>query len=369
MLANAAGAAAIASTSAWAQDQRDPKVAALVHSTIGIDIHNHVDVALFPDILPQPDFDLAGSMKQSGLSAGCLAFAVDYQKIVEPGDGYKRFLNALDATDAQLKRNGLKRALKVADIRAAHRSGQPIVIQTVEGGHWLEGKVERIEIGYKRGLRHMGLLHDSDAAPPLGDVNAREPVLGGLTKLGEDVIAECNRLGILIDLAHASMGTTEAAIQKSKTPMVFSHTGLNTRLGTDQETAAALLKRLVSKEQARAIADAGGVVGVWAHLAETPEEYGQNIRAMVDVTGIDHVAIGTDSKLTPALGIGGGPGILPNRKSIGGPTSTIWPNEKFGFYYAVVDGLLKAGFTPAEVGKIGGGNYLRVLEAAEKQKV
>src|SRR3954447_10817697 len=56
--------------------------------------------------------------------------------------------------------------------------------------------------------------------------------------------------------------------------------------------------RLISKEQARMVASAGGLVGVWTHLADTPLEYARNVRALVDVIGVDHVCIGTDTKLT-----------------------------------------------------------------------
>ena len=64
--------------------------------------------------------------------------------------------------------------------------------------------------------------------------------------------------------------------------------------------AKMMMPRLISKEQAKIVAESGGIIGVWKHLAETTLEYAQNIRAMVDVVGIDHVCIGNDSKLTPA---------------------------------------------------------------------
>ena len=57
--------------------------------------------------------------------------------------------------------------------------------------------------------------------------------------------------------------------------------------------------RLITPAQARMVAAKGGVIGIWPHLASSPEEYASNIRAMVDIVGIDHVCIGTDSKITP----------------------------------------------------------------------
>ncbi len=69
--------------------------------------------------------------------------------------------------------------------------------------------------------------------------------------------------------------------------------------------------RLISKEQAKIVADAGGVIGVWTHLQNTPLEYARHVRALVDVIGIDHVCIGTDTKLTPAYRPASGFGPKP----------------------------------------------------------
>ena len=130
-----------------------------------------------------------------------------------------------------------------------------------------------MEEAYGRGLRHFGLLHDSDASVPLGDVYTNPPRYGGLTPFGASVIKECNRLGILIDLAHANMQTTEAALKVTTRPVVISHTGLDTQLGSDPHMAQIMRPRLISKEQAKTVADAGGAVGVWTHLSDTPLEF------------------------------------------------------------------------------------------------
>jgi membrane dipeptidase len=334
-------------------------VAEIVTRTIGIDTHNHIDVPLTAGEMPGPDIDLAGEMKRSGLSAICMTFATDYQS----GDAYDRFLKGLASMDRQLERNKMKRSLTPADVRAAHQHSQPTVIQSVEGGHFLEGRLERVEEAYHRGLRQFGLLHDSDASVPLGDVYTNPPRFGGLTTFGAAVIKECNRLGILIDLAHANVQTTQAALKVTTRPVIISHTGLDTRLGGDERMAEMMRPRLISKEQARMVADHGGLVGVWMHLADTPLEYARNIRAMADVIGVDHVCIGTDTKLTPPSVR---PGLRPGQQHarIGERTNEAWADQKAGFYYVVVDAMLKTGFTPDEIGKIGGGNFLRVFGSA-----
>lgn len=345
---------------AWAVDDIDPRVAAIVAATIGVDTHNHIDVPLTAGELPGPDIDLAGEMKKSGLSAICMTFALDYQKLDKPGEAYDRFLNGLTAMDKQLARNDMKRSLNLADIREAHKKHRPTVVQSVEGGHFLEGKIERLGVAYDRGLRHLGLLHDSDASVPLGDVYTNPPRWGGLTTFGADVIRECNRMGILIDLAHANTETTAAALKVAAHPVIISHTGLHTQVGNNPNMARMMKPRLISKEQAKMVADAGGIIGVWTHLADTPLEYAKNIRALVDVIGIDHVCIGTDTKLTPSYGPGGNQG----NPRVGERTSLAWQDQQVGFYYTVVDAMLKTGFNKEEIGKIGGGNFCRVFDAA-----
>jgi len=346
---------------AWAIGDPDPRVAAIVAATIGVDTHNHIDVPLIAGEVPGSNIDLAGEMKRSGLSAICMTFALDYQKLQNPGEAYERFKNGLASMDQQLARNGMKRSLNLADLRAAHKKHQPTVIQSVEGGHFLEGHLERLGEAYDRGLRHLGLLHDSDASVPLGDVYTNPPRYGGLIAFGADVIRECNRLGILIDLAHANAETVAAALKLAAHPVIISHTGLDTQLGQNPNTARMMRPRLISKEQAKIVADAGGVIGVWTHLADSPLEYAQNVRALVDVVGIDHVCVGTDTKLTPAYNSGGGG---QNRGRPGERTNQAWPDQLAGFYYTVVDAMLKSGFTADEIGKVGGGNFCRVFDAA-----
>jgi membrane dipeptidase len=376
----------------WAISDPDLRVVAIVAKTIGVDAHNHIDVPLLTAEVPGPNIDLAGEMIKSGLSAICMTFALDYQRLTEPGQAYERFLNAFASYDAQLKNNGMKRSLNLRELREAHDKHQPTVIQSIEGAHFLEGHLDRVAVAYSRGLRHFGLLHDSDASVPLGDVYTNTPQWGGLTKFGAEVIRECNRLGILIDLEHASLETVTAALKVSTKPVILSHTGLNTRLGTDANFARMMKPRLIGREEAKMVADAGGVIGIWTHLSDSPLTYVQNIRAMVDVVGIDHVCIGTDTKLTPAYGShdgfgpkpgqqgppGGGspsgagnggqhdgpPGDGPNKARVGERTNLAWAGQTMGFYYAVVDAMLKTGFNEEEIGKVGGGNFCRVFGEA-----
>lgn len=202
-------------------------------------------------------------------------------------------------------------------------------------------------------------MHDGQTTPATGDIYTEEPQYGGLTQLGIDIIKECNKLGILIDLTHCNNLAISKALATSTKPMLLSHTGLNTQLGTIEKMAKMMMPRLISKEQAKIFADAGGVIGIWTHLADTPIDYAKNIRAMVDVVGTEHVCLGTDTKMAPPIN---------STDRFEKKTNQSWENTNDGFFYTVVDALLKTGFTEKEIIQIGGGNLCRIFDKSTSIK-
>ena len=363
-LTDAAGAGgAMLLGPAWlnaAADGVDPRVAQVMSGTIGIDMHNHVYPAGTephpqqgpprPQEEPQqaPDLSVAEELKRSGLTAVCASFVLDFAPNKKPGDARDNFLHWLTAIDAQLEKGHIHRALNLKDLQAAHDHGQPTIVQTVEGAHFIEGHLDRVEEAYKRGVRHLQLLHErDDMVSPLGDTNTTPAHLGGLTAFGAEVVKECNRLGIVVDLAHASHETVLGALKVATQPVIVSHTSLDSRTGGNPKMAEMMKPRLISKEHAKVVADAGGVIGVWTHLADSLKEFVESIKAMVDAVGIDHVGIGTDTDL------------LSSR--VGQGTNKAWPGLTGGFFHAVVGEMLLQGFTPDEIGKVGGGNFCRVF--------
>ena len=339
----------------WLQaqaDMEDPRVAEVLSGTIGIDMHNHVtpggarpEQGRKEQQKSQSNLDLADEIKRSGLTAVCAAFRLDFNAR-EP---YARFLQGLTAVDGLLGKDRLTRAMNLKDLQVAHDKGQPALVQSIEGAHFLEGHLERVEEVYKRGLRHLQLLHDKgDKVEPLGDIYTEPPRLGGLTPFGAAVVKECNRLGIVVDLAHASHETVLGALKVSTQPVIVSHTSLDSRAGKNPRMAKMMAPRLISKDHARVVADAGGVIGVWTKLSDSMGEYVAGIKALVDAVGIDHVGIGSDTD------------ILSSRA--GQSTNAAWPGLSGGFFKAAVAEMLRQGFTPGEIGKIGGGNFCRVFD-------
>ncbi len=351
---------------AWlhaAADGADPRVAQVMSRTIGIDMHNHVYPA-GTEPQPQngrppqqkeqpqgPGLSLAEELRRSGLTAVCASFVLDFAPMRKPGDARDKYLNWLTAIDAELEKGHLHRALNLKDLQAAHDQRRPTIVETIEGAQFIEGHLDRVEEVYKRGVRNLQLLHErDDMVSPLGDVILSPAHLGGLTAFGAEVVKECNRLGILVDLAHASPETVLGALKVARQPILVSHTGLDSRTGNNPKMAAIMKPHLISKENAKVVADAGGVIGVWTKLADSPKQFVENIKAMADVVGMDHVGIGTDTDL------------LSSRAGQG--TNYVWPDTKASFFAAVVGEMLTQGFTPDDIAKVGGGNYCRIFGKA-----
>ncbi|RVT77567.1 peptidase M19 [Flavobacterium sufflavum] len=370
---NLSGATAVLYASpmlAFDNDTQETKIARIIAKTIGIDTHNHIDVPFKIADFKNQKYDLATEIKKSGLSAICMTFSVDRPNLTQEGEAYQRFLNSLDEMDAVLKDNNMERALSLANLKKAHKKNKPIAIQSIEGGHFLEGHLERLELAYHRGLRHLGLLHDNQSSVPIGDIYTNPPQFGGLTEFGKQIITEANKLGILLDLTHASNDAINDSLAISTKPILISHTGLDSQLGKNERMAKMMKPRLISKEQAKIVANAGGVIGVWTHLADSPLEYAHNIKAMVDVVGIDHVCIGTDTKMAtanyPASENTNNGEANKKRERIGEKTNSAWENQKEGFFYSVVSALLETGFNEDEIIKIGGANYCRIFDEATR---
>ena len=133
-------------------DAEDPRVARVLADIIGIDMHNHVTPAeARPQQGPkeqqksQPTLELADEIKRSGLTAVCAAFRLDFNA----SDPYATFLRGLTAIDGLLGKDRLTRALNLKDLQTAHQKGQPAIVQSIEGAHFLEGHLDRVDEVYK----------------------------------------------------------------------------------------------------------------------------------------------------------------------------------------------------------------------------
>jgi len=326
----------------------DPEIATLVDSLVGIDMHSHAAGA---SGRLRPTYDLADRIRTGRMTAVCLCHPADLPAIrrepdnrirtvrqPEPGELWRFTQRRLAWFDELVTGQGFRRALRRGDLEAAHRDKAPTIVQAIEGCHFLEGRLQRIGEVHRRGVRHLQMVHffRSD----MGD-NQTEPAdQGGLTAFGRDAIAECNRVGMVIDVAHATMKLVEGAAKATRTPLILSHTAVA------QEQPAEFSRR-VSPEHARLVANTGGVVGVWGSpfTMKSLSDYVDTITRTVEVVGAEHVGLGTDN-------------------SGFGPMPSVW--DDYRDFPLVVLLMRKRGLSADEISSIAGGNYLRVFNLSVK---
>jgi membrane dipeptidase len=262
-----------------------------------------------------------------------------------PGEPWNWFQQRVAEVDARLQEQGLAKALTPADVDAA-MAGEPRVVLASEAANFLEGDASRLAQAHASGVRHLQLVHY--IASPLGDIQTAPPRHGdGLPAPTQGVIAECQRLGMLVDLAHCAPALVDAALDASTTPMIWSHSWIRRGGGRWQEPAN--LARALSPAQARKIAERGGVVGLWSVGARDRSypvtgiaSYADEILRMADLLGPRAVGFGTDLD-------GAGPH----------PVLTDYAD-----LHAVVERLASLRVPEDTLADLCGGNYVRVLKQA-----
>jgi membrane dipeptidase len=146
-------------------------------------------------------------------------------------------------------------ALSPADVLSLHKKHLRIAVIGVENGYPIGTDIGKVKEFYDRGGRYMSLAHNGNSQ--LADSNTGETqgylYNNGLSPLGREVIAEMNRLGMMVDLSHPSKGANMEAMRLSKAPVIASHSGVR---------ALADVSRNMDDEQLLALKKNGGVIQV-----------------------------------------------------------------------------------------------------------
>ncbi|MDA5194288.1 dipeptidase [Govanella unica] len=230
-------------------------------------------------------FSVVGDMVTLGMKPNGSPGAV---RSFAKGDAWADYQRQLGAFRAALDGSPqLALILKPEDVPAAQKAGKIGALLTAEGGDFLEGDLSRVESVYKDGLRSLQLVHYR--VNELGDIQTEAPVHNGLTPFGKAVVQDMNRLGIMVDVAHASYETAKAACAVSTKPVILSHSHLGKPEG-------GLTQRLLTNDHARAIAETGGIIGCWPAgvVQKTFADFVTETLRLVEVVGVEHVALGTD---------------------------------------------------------------------------
>lgn len=338
-----------------------------------------------------PDFSQVDfpRMRDGGLKAGVFVVYVDQGSRTPEGyaavrDNALRTFMRIQRMTAQFP-GECELALTAADGVRIAAGGKRAVFVSVENGYAIGRDLTLLKTFHDLGMRFFGVAHNghTDLADAALDVKPAE--WGGLSPLGREAVAECNRLGIVLDGSHASDAAIAELIAVSKTPVMLTHSAC--RAVRDH-------KRNAPDEILRALAAKGGVIQVNAvslFLAALPpnpeleaslaksvqrvrerptsdaeaaersleryrlrherggaratfEDFLKHLFHAIDVAGVDHVGIGAD--------MDGGGGVTGM--------------EDVSQYPKITHALLKRGLSEEDVAKIWGGNALRVLRAAEE---
>lgn len=296
------------------------------------------------------------------------------------GESLLQTLEQIELVHAMCRRypDAFELALTVEDIERIRGQGKIASLIGVEGGHSIENSLVNLRRLHKRGARYMTLTH-SDTLD-WADSATDKPKHDGLSEFGKEVVAEMNRLGMLVDLSHVSPETMKDAIAASKAPVFFSHSSAR---------AVADHVRNVPDDVLRLLAQNGGVVMVNFYSGFIEPESARRSAKMFDVSrelrkkfpdeaeyrkarkgyearnpilpgsvhdvvdhidhivrvaGIDHVGLGSDYD---------GVSMLPQQL------------EDVSTYPVITQELLNRGYKPHDIQKINSGNILRVLRQAE----
>jgi membrane dipeptidase len=256
-----------------------------------------------------------------------------------------------------------------ADMDRAKREGKMGIILSFESVDMLEGKLERFELFRNFGVRVMQLSYNRKS--PFG-AGVMEPNGGGLTPLGQEALKKMNALGIVIDLRHANAQTTADAMAASSKPVVMSHAGC---------VAVHRHPRNKTDDQLRALADKGGVVGIYdlPYLAASPkqptvDDYMAHMEHALKVAGEGHVGVGSDVSISPFDAGPKGVDEFQKVEEARQKSGLAAPEEDRPPYVVglniprkievIADQLLKRGYPTRVAEKIVGANFARVLSEA-----
>ncbi|MET9311330.1 dipeptidase [Kribbella sp. NPDC003505] len=262
------------------------------------------------------------------------------------------------------------------EVEAAIKAGRVASLMGMEGGHSIGESLGVLRVMRALGVRYMTLTHNNNVS--WADSATDEPVLGGLNEFGEEVVREMNRIGMLVDLSHVSADTMRHALRVTSAPVIFSHSSaravcdvprnapddvLETLAGNDGVCMVTFVPYFTSQAYvdwvagAREAAQDQGLNPLNPeHQAKLAESYGvpkpqttladvvAHVEHVREVAGVDHIGLGGDYDGCPEF-----PVELPDVAS----------------YPVLFEALAGRGWSSEDLGKLAGGNILRVLRAAD----
>ena len=291
-------------------------------------------------------------------------------------------IEQIDVTQRLIARypDELSLALSADDVERAVKQGRIASLLGMEGGHSIGSSLAVLRQMYALGARYMTLTHSKTLS--WADSATDVPTHDGLTDFGMDVVREMNRLGMIVDLSHVSEAAMMDALDVTRAPVIFSHSGARAINGHARNVPDSVLRRLPKNggivmavaypafvteslrqrsaaraaEQARleslwqgqpaAVADG---MAAWEAANPTPKstvsDYADHIDHIRKIAGIDNIGIGGDYDGIP-IGVEG--------------------MEDVSGYPSLFIELARRGYSQADLEKISFGNMMRVMRSVEK---
>jgi microsomal dipeptidase-like Zn-dependent dipeptidase len=252
------------------------------------------------------------------------------------------------------------------DVIRAQSEGRTAIFFGFQNCSPIEDDIGLVEICHGLGARFMQLSYNNQSLLATGCYEAQDP---GITRMGRQVIAEMNRVGLVVDMSHSAERSTLEAIEISERPIAITH-------ANPHSWHPALRNK--SDEVLSALAQSGGMIGLSLyphHLADgtdcTLTGFCDMVARLADLIGVSSIGIGSDlcqdqpdsvvewmrnGRWTNARDYGEG-----SAKQAGFPTQPEWFRDNRDFS-TVAQGLAAAGFSADDVARIMGGNWLNFFE-------
>lgn len=251
-----------------------------------------------------------------------------------------------------------------ADLAAAQESGRTAIFLGLQTPMPIEDDLGLIEILHQLGIRFAQLTYNNQSLLGCGWM---EEVDSGITRMGRDVIAEMNRIGMAIDMSHSGERTTLDAIAFSRRPIAISHANPRWLRDTARNKSKAVLK---------ALGESGGMLGLSLYPHHLPRgsettlgEFGAMAAEAAAIVGVEHLGIGSDlCQGQPDREVRW---MREGRWTHPAPTATppVFPPQPGWFrsnadFPGLAAGLAGAGFRPEQIAGILGGNWRNFIAAA-----
>jgi membrane dipeptidase len=231
-------------------------------------------------------------------------------------------------------------AFTASDVERAFGNGRIASLMGMEGGHAIENSLGALRAFFQAGARYMTLTHSDNT--DWADSATGLPIHGGLTRFGEEVVREMNRMGMLVDLSHVAPSTMQDVLDIAEAPVIFSHSSAKAVTDHPRNVPDDVLQRLPEN---------GGVVMVTFVPSFVSDDGNATLADVADhidhvkaVAGVEHVGIGSD---------------------FDGITSVPVGLEDVSTFPALFAELSRRGWSEEELRMLAGENLLRVMRASE----